>query len=209
MAEINKPDFTQLWANAGAKSSPSSDKINTGWVVEIPPHQFDNWVQNRQDQGVGYLFQRGVPEWDSSTEYFANKSVTMAGGKLYIAITNNTNQNPTTQPTHWKVVVPDNISPKMEVKNITLPYTLTADDKFKYLVASGTGNLIVPAGIFASADWVIVSRVAGGASTVVASGTALRAQYTKTTQVGGAGARIAIVCVGANTFDLMGDFLYA
>ena len=94
MAEIVKPDMTALWASGGAVVAPSSNKIKEGWTAEIPPHQWENFVQLRQDEAIAYLYQRGIAEWDNTTEYFADKSVVLYNGVLYIAIVNNQNINP-------------------------------------------------------------------------------------------------------------------
>lgn len=101
MADINKPDLTNLWASDGAVIPPSPSKIQTGWVAEIPPHQWENYVQNRQDVALAYLLQKGVPEWDNTTEYIANKSVVTYDGNIYFAIQTSTNNNPSSSPSHW------------------------------------------------------------------------------------------------------------
>lgn len=102
MADINKPDLTNLWASDGAVIPPSPSKIKTGWVAEIPPHQWENFVQNRQDVALAYLLQKGVPEWDEKTEYIANKSFVQLGGDIYKCIQTNTGENPSSKPDYWK-----------------------------------------------------------------------------------------------------------
>ena len=94
MAEISKPDYTNIWASGGAIIAPSTAKVTLGWTAEIPPHQWENWAQNRQDEAIAYLFQHGIPEWDSTTEYFTQRSVVQYGGKLYIATADNVNDSP-------------------------------------------------------------------------------------------------------------------
>lgn len=101
MADINKPDLTNLWASDGAVIPPSPAKIQTGWVAEIPPHQWENYVQNRQDVALAYLLQKGIPEWDNTTEYIADKSVVTYDGNIYFAIQTSTNNNPSSSPSHW------------------------------------------------------------------------------------------------------------
>lgn len=103
MAEIVKPDLTNLWASGGAVIAPSTSKIQTGWTAEIPPHQWENYVQNRQDKALGYLFQRGIPEWDSITEYWSGKSFVQYNGKTYKAIANTLNVVPTSDVTKWQI----------------------------------------------------------------------------------------------------------
>lgn len=97
MAEINKPDYTYLWSSGGAVVPPSNAKIQAGWTAEVPPFQWENWSQNRQDQAIAHILQHGISVWDSLTEYQANKSyVQGSDGFLYKAIQTATNQNPVT-----------------------------------------------------------------------------------------------------------------
>lgn len=110
MAEISKPDYTTLWSSGGAIVAPSNTKIQTGWTAEVPPFQWENWSQNRQDQAIAHILQHGISVWDSVTEYQANKSyVTGSNGTIYRAITTNTNINPTTDGgTNWSSsIVPE------------------------------------------------------------------------------------------------------
>lgn len=96
MAEITKPNFNNaLWASGGSIVSPSDVKIATGWTAEVPPFQWENWSQNRQDQGIAYILQHGIPVWDSLTEYQAEKSIIQGSdGLIYKAKTTNTGVNP-------------------------------------------------------------------------------------------------------------------
>ena len=91
-----KPQFNNVWANGGTKLSPDVSKISVGWVVEIPPYEFDNWIQNRQDALLAHINQVGVPMWDATVEYQAGKSYIQGttSGVIYRAVTTNTNVNP-------------------------------------------------------------------------------------------------------------------
>ena len=93
-----KPNFNTVWASGGEKVAPDVAKISQGWVVEIPPHQYENWLSNRQDQMLAHINQYGIVEWDSSTEYQANKSYAqgVTTGNVYRALTTNTGINPET-----------------------------------------------------------------------------------------------------------------
>lgn len=104
MAVINqKPNMNQgLWAESGNVETPSSDKIGLGWVVEKPLNVQMNWVQNRQDTMLQYLNQRGVPEWDSLTDYPTNAYVSR-GGVLYNAISQNKDKDPTKNTAIWAI----------------------------------------------------------------------------------------------------------
>ena len=105
MAEITKPNFNNaLWASGGAIVAPSDVKIATGWTAEVPPYQWENYSQNRQDQGIAHILQHGISVWDAVTEYQANKSyVQGSDGALYVAIQTHTSQNPVTDTTfvYW------------------------------------------------------------------------------------------------------------
>lgn len=102
MAEITRPSLTDLWAQGGAKQAPTSQKVQLGWVSEIPPYQSQNWWQNRVDNSIAHIFQRGILEWNSSTEYFKDKSYVNVDGKLYVSLTNNINKPPLSSPSDWR-----------------------------------------------------------------------------------------------------------
>lgn len=111
MAAISKPDYTQIWASGGAIVEPSDVKKQTGWTAEVPPFQWENWIQNRQDQFIAHINQRGIPEWDGLTEYEASGLSYVQGtdGILYKSVAasgpNTTVQNPVTDvsDTYWTV----------------------------------------------------------------------------------------------------------
>lgn len=102
MPEILKPNFNNgLWASGGAIVAPSNVKIATGWTAEVPPFQWENYTQNRQDQGIAHILQHGISVWDTLTEYQAGKSyVQGSDGLIYRAVQTNTNQNPVTDTTN-------------------------------------------------------------------------------------------------------------
>lgn len=65
----SKPDMSIIWATAGQSVRPSDAKIQEGWRAEKPPYQNENWIQERQDQYLKHLDERGVPEWSNGTNY--------------------------------------------------------------------------------------------------------------------------------------------
>lgn len=104
-----KPDYTYKWASDGDKIAPSNSKIQTGWSPEIPPYQWENWVQNRQDEMLAHINERGIAEWDNKTDYIAGKSyVQGSDGVVYVAVSDNgptsTISNPTADSSgaYWK-----------------------------------------------------------------------------------------------------------
>ena len=53
---------------------------------------------------LAYIFQAGIPEWESQTEYFANKSFVSYGGDIYVATQNNTNEQPSANSSYWQTL---------------------------------------------------------------------------------------------------------
>ena len=110
-AEVNKPNFQYVWASGGSKVAPSDVKVQTGWTAEVPPFQWENWSQNRQDDAILHLFQKGISEWDSLSNYYFTASgvrsyVQGSDGQIYVALQDSLNQNPVSAPTYWAVAFP-------------------------------------------------------------------------------------------------------
>lgn len=105
MANITKPsNLSAVWAAGGTKIDPGVAKYNIGWVVQLPPYEYQNWVDNRQDQAIAHISQHGIPEWDSATEYQGNLSYTQGSdGLIYKCIATNTNKDPsnTLNDAYW------------------------------------------------------------------------------------------------------------
>lgn len=122
MPLFTKPQFNNVWASTGAKLAPEVAKINQGWIVEIPPHEFDNWMQNRQDALLAHLNQLGIPQWDSTVEYQAGKSYVQgtSTGVVYKALTTHSNVNPETDiQNNWMVAFESSGSALLKVNNLS------------------------------------------------------------------------------------------
>ena len=105
MAVINKPnDLSTVWSSSGDLVKPTPTKIATGWEVEVPPRQWFNWLDNRQDQAIAHINQHGIPVWDPNTQYQAGKSLVMGSdGVVYKATSTSTGQDPVIpSSTYWK-----------------------------------------------------------------------------------------------------------
>lgn len=116
-AEVSKPDFSYQWSSGGAIVAPSDVKIQTGWTAEVPPFQWENFLQNRQDNAILHLFQKGISEWDALSNYYFTTSgvrsyVQGSDGVIYVAVADSVGQNPTTDltDTYWKVAFVDGVS---------------------------------------------------------------------------------------------------
>lgn len=106
--ETSKPDFSYQWSSGGSIVAPSNVKIQTGWTAEVPPFQWENWSQNRQDNAILHLFQKGISEWDAASNYYFTAAgvrsyVQGSNGLIYVAKSDNINQNPVTDTsnTYW------------------------------------------------------------------------------------------------------------
>ena len=97
MAFNSKPSGMNIvWASAGDILDPGDTKYQTGWGVEIPPRQWENYSQNKQDGFMAHANQLGMVDWDAETEYQANKSYVQGttNGTVYRCILTHTNQDP-------------------------------------------------------------------------------------------------------------------
>lgn len=107
---ITKPSMNKIWASGGAVVQPSDTKIETGWTAEVPPHQWENWIQKRQDEFLAHINERGIPEWDGTTDYLASGKSYVQGsdGVVYLSVAasgpTTVVQDPTTDvsDTYWK-----------------------------------------------------------------------------------------------------------
>lgn len=116
MALLDKPNMEEVWASGGAAVKPSDEKIQTGWTAEVPPYQYENWIQGRQDQYLAHINQRGIPQWDGVTEYEGGGLSYTQGtdGVVYKSVDpsgpSGTVQDPTTDvgATYWEKAFADN-----------------------------------------------------------------------------------------------------
>lgn len=103
MPILNKPDMNYgVWAEGGNIEIPSSEKVEEGWVVEKPLNETMNWLQNRQDRMLQYINERGIPEWDSRTQYPLDAFVARSG-VVYKAVSPNTDNDPTLNTAIWNI----------------------------------------------------------------------------------------------------------
>lgn len=110
MPQITKPNtLNKIWAAGGDRATPLDSKISSGWQIEIPPRQWFNWLDNRQDQAIAHFNQHGIPVWDDQTEYQAGKSYVQdpGNGLVYRCTVTNTGNQPALTPSHWAVAFAD------------------------------------------------------------------------------------------------------
>lgn len=124
--DIIKYDMTDIWAVAGDVVAPDSVKVRAGWGVEVVPRQWWNWFENRQDNNIAYMLQKGFPEWDATTEYIINKSYVQRNGIVYRATATSTNSDPIALTSWVKAFVESapylELLKTLSVSNNTMPY---------------------------------------------------------------------------------------
>lgn len=122
MPQVTKPDMNYgVWAENGNIEIPSSEKVEEGWVIEKPLNEQMNWLQNRSDRMLQYINQRGIPEWDTRTEYPVN-AVAARSGVIYKSLSANTDKDPTLNTGIWEIAFvsySDFINYSETVNNIT------------------------------------------------------------------------------------------
>lgn len=236
MTEISRPDFTYQWSSGGSIVAPSNVKIQTGWTAEVPPFQWENWSQNRQDNALVHIFQKGISVWSSTQDYYfaaaAPKSfVQGSDGLIYEAVQSSTNQNPTTDTTntYWRqafrnqsgtpIYALDTGTANTYVAAYT-PVVKTLVDgmvlKYKALNANtGASNFTPNNGVIAAAPIVNTGHTALTSGTISTNGD-VWLQWN--TSVGG-GSWVMIASTGASTssgrllgvpqiFSTAGTFVY-
>lgn len=102
MALIPKPTMSVRWAEGGNQLEPASEVQELGFVVEKPPYEVVNWLHNKHDTAIAYLFQEGSPEWDIETEY-SNTSYVKYDGTIYKSKLQNVGKQPDTNLEIWDV----------------------------------------------------------------------------------------------------------
>lgn len=201
MAEISLPDMSLQWAESGDVLQPSNAKIQSGWDAEVPPRQWFNWLDNRQDAAIAHIVQHGIAQWSATIEYQANKSyVVGSDGIVYNCVITNTNINPVGDLTgSWKVAFPSFIN--SQIASIAAASTVnltTGAPNTSQIVISGQGIAI--SNFTVAANRMFFVRFSG-ANTLVNSASLV-------TNTGGniitfAGMTIAIRATATNTVEVL------
>ena len=181
MPEITKPtDLNKVWASSGAIVVPDDAKIATGWIVEAPPHQTENYLNNKHDRALSYINQHGISQWDAGTPYIANKSwVQGDNGWVYFAKQDSTNQNPVTDTVenYWTAVLKG--TPVLHVDG-------TTSWSRSWLTNSSSASVAQQElGITSVGSAVITASTQSLARTALGAGTTGASVFTASTQLAG------------------------
>jgi hypothetical protein len=112
---------------------------------------------------LAYLFQAGVPEWDSGTTYYTGSLVT-SGGQIYVSLTDNNLNNALTSAANWRPFVATGLIAAFNPATAS-PYAMSAtvDIGKEFLVNTANGastfNLPAPTANF----WFTIKDIAGSA----------------------------------------------
>lgn len=146
-AETSKPSITFPWASGGAIVAPSDVKIQTGWTAEVPPFQWENYLQNRQDNGLLHLFQKGISVWSATENYYFTVNgersyVQGSNGIIYVALAPSLNQNPVTDVsnTYWRIYTPYGGVLAIRQFTATTTYVPTVGTRLVYGILIGGGG---------------------------------------------------------------------
>lgn len=179
MAQILKPSNLSLtWASGGDVLDPGNTKYATGWQVEIPPRQWFNYLDNRQDTAIAHFNQHGVAVWDAGTEYQADKSYVQGptNGTIYRCVQTHINQNPETDVanTYWIIAFASagDFYTKTEADGLYLAKTSNLSDLTN--TAAARSNL----GVYGATQTYTKTEV--DAKTTVASTAQAQAQTSNT-----------------------------
>jgi hypothetical protein len=178
MTEITKPtDLNKIWAATGSVLVPDDTKISTGWVVEAPSHQTENYLNKKHDTALAYLNQHGLPQWDSGTEYIISKSwVQGSNGAVYFCKQTHINQNPVsdTLEVYWRLILSG--TQVLHVENTTTYSKGWLASSISAL--TGRGNL----GITSAGDSLITATTTSAQRTALGAGTTGNAVFLSSTQ---------------------------
>lgn len=106
MALVNRPDYTVKWAESGNKLQPTSEKVELGHVVEKPPYELVNWIENKQDAAIAYVMQEGISDWSLDQDYSAT-SLVKYGGIVYKAKVASIGKQPDIETAVWEIAFVD------------------------------------------------------------------------------------------------------
>ncbi|RLB65534.1 MAG: hypothetical protein DRH08_07855 [Deltaproteobacteria bacterium] len=87
-------EVNRIWAISGTTIDPGQNKYSLGWEVEIPPHEYMNYVQNIITQTNAHNNEEGINKWDGTTQYPLAALAKDSDGFIYKANTANTNHQP-------------------------------------------------------------------------------------------------------------------
>ncbi len=102
-----KPAVRDAWADSAASgdiTDPGNSFVAAGWLSSTTPpaRQYWNWALNYPSEGVRYLMQRGVVDWDTLETYAVGAVVRYTDGNLYQSLSaSNIGNIPASGSAYW------------------------------------------------------------------------------------------------------------
>lgn len=100
----NNPQTSKDIATIQSLSNWESGMRNIVTTSNAPYLQDHNSLFYVITSQLAYLFQAGIAEWESQTEYFANKSFVSYGGEVYVATQDSINEQPSANSSCWQTL---------------------------------------------------------------------------------------------------------
>lgn len=103
MTIVIKPSMENLWGSEGGIGNPTLEQILSGWKQnQFPPSEIANFLQNKVETAIRYLYQTGISEWTDTEDYKKN-SLVLDANKIYLSKGANKNKRPSLSPTEWSI----------------------------------------------------------------------------------------------------------
>ena len=111
---LPKPPVLPAWAEAQVNNTanvvePPVSELQAGWPLSgtPPPRQYFNWLLNFCSNGIRYLCERGLPDWDPAETYSIGDVVRGDDGLIRASRgTTNINNRPSTTDTNSSLPLP-------------------------------------------------------------------------------------------------------
>lgn len=105
---ISKPDLTRIWAETANPADvvdpdvADPGKFTAGWTAEVPPYEYFNFLQKLFSEGLAYINEQGIMEWDTDTTYPIGAIAKGSDDVLYRAIVEQNGNDPVSDGgTNW------------------------------------------------------------------------------------------------------------
>ena len=103
----NKPNLNRIWASSADPGNiidpdvGQSGKFNNGWIAELPPFEYFNFMYKLFTEGLAHMNEQGIPVWDTETTYPLKAWSKGSNGEVYEARVETTGNNPISSVTQW------------------------------------------------------------------------------------------------------------
>ena len=133
-----KPDkLNVIWASSGVSVDPDSvtpGTVELGWVAEIPPYQYFNYILNKHAQMLDHVNTYGIPQWDGDTTYLKGSRTIYDEQTYRCMVTSSKGATPDTS-SDWKSM--DDYVNELIAINVNQPVKTTSSPTFANATIGG------------------------------------------------------------------------